>query len=483
MTICQFFEVLDDVISFTGFLLISLNFAHILHLKASACHNTCSHCCFTIPLFRKIERERDMINEIMNPPNSITTAASTDSSTASSQDIEVPTLQDRRSFHQDIPGLDSVLSYENNNQVIMTNEETAAAAGEEGEPLRVSFKDDDSFHSDQDYNRQQSKETIGSSVRSDYSDEVEHVPVTMEPVAEPVRTFKYKPAKQNVAVVPSYDDETPASSTTRQRKSTFQNKALGHVSKMYDLENKGYLTEEERLMREMDVDNRGYLTKEQVYEIVRQKLEEEHGVKQYKMASIWMLGFMLVLTIAGFGTSYTSAILSKEINADVESGAVLVKNTDTVIGFDGIGDTLEFSELTDVEYTERRERVLREMNDEDFMQEHQHRRLANKKHGYTIVFDQGKVPERDLEKIVQRCDKGNVVNIQRTWKNPDGSIDKDFDTICGPDFTVVNKKGTKNKTRKKVRTTMEQVLFRKGPRKNAGDEGDTVSFVCEKGWW
>jgi hypothetical protein len=422
----------------------------------------------------------------MNPPNSITTAASTDSSTASSQDnIEVPTLQDSRSFHQNITGLDRVLSFENNQ--VMAEEEAAPTAAATAEH-RVSFKDDASFHSEESYTRHLSKETLESSCRSDYEEEVEqdqYVPVTMEPVAEPVRTFKYKPAKQHpddVAVVPSYDEKPATSSTTRQRKSTFQNKALGHVSKMYDLENKGYLTEEERLMREMDVDNRGYLTKEQVYEIVRQKLEEEHDVKQYKMASIWMLGFMVVLTIAGFGTSYTSAILSKEINADVESGAVLVKNTDTVIGFDAIGDTLEFSELTDVEYSERRERVLREMNDEDFMQEHQHRRLANKKHGYTIVFDQGKVPERDLEKILQRCDAGNVVNIQRTWKNPDGSIDKDFDTICGPDFTVVNKKGTKNKNRKKVRTTMEQVLFRKGPRKNADDEGDVVSFVCEKGW-
>ena len=332
------------------------------------------------------------------------------------------------------------------------NGETAAT-----DNLRVSFANDE-VSDDDTYD-------------SDYSNE------------KPAVEEDLSPSKQEDM---AYDEKKPAaSSSLRQRQSAFQNKALGHISKMYDLENKGYLTEEEQLMREMDVDNKGYLTKEQVYEIVRQKLEEEHDVKQYKMAAIWMMGFMVLLTLCGFGTSYTSAILSKEINADVESAAVLVKNTDTVIGFDGIGDTLNFSELSEVEYSERRERVLKEMNDEKFTEMHQHRRLANKKHGYTIVFDQGKVPERDLEKIVQRCDAGNVVNIQRTWKNPDGSYDKDFDTICGPAFTVVNKKGPKKKSKNKnkLRTTMEQVVFRKGPRKNADDDGDTVSFVCEKGWW
>ena len=386
----------------------------------------------------------------MNPPASITTADSTDSSTAS-QDMENETPPE--SSHE----------------------------------MRVSFKDD-LIDNEDDFKRGESCDSF----RSGYSEEIME---DAKPVAKPANTFKYKPVKATPVteeqVVPPQDYAAAAEpfkeepTSMRQRKSAFQQKALGQISKMYDLENKGYLTAEEQLMREMDVENKGYLTKEQVYEIVRQKLEEEHDVKQYKMAAVWMMGFMVLLTLCGFGTSYTSAILSKELSADVDSGAVLVKNTDTVIGVDGIGDTLNFSELSDVEYSERRERVLQEMQDQDMMELHHHRRLANKRHGYTIIFDQGKVPERDLESIIERCEKGNVVNIQRTWKNRDGSVDRDFDTICGPEFTVMNKNGVKNKSRNKskVRMTREQVVFRKGPRKNAGDDGDTVSFVCEKGWW
>ena len=388
----------------------------------------------------------------MTTRNSITTVDTTDSSPTSSRDGDV--------------------------RVRPTMSETAALSMDIGESLeRFSFDEDDNYAKEYDPAAKHDDPAPPKNLRVSFG--------TNEVRDDNTCDSNYSDGEAATKPNGIACEEEPARTSMRQRKSAFQQKALGHVSKMYDLDNKGYLTEEEQLMREMDVDGKGYLTKEQVYEIVRQKLEEEHDVKQYKMAAIWMMGFMVLLTLTGFGTSYTSAILNKEINADVESGAVLVKNTDTVIGVDGISDTLNFSELSDEEYSERRARVLKEMNDEEFMGMHQHRRLANKKHGYTIVFDQGKVRERDLEKIVERCDKGNVVNIQRTWKNPDGSYDKDFDTICGPAFTVVNKKGAKNKgkNRSKVRTTMEHVVFRKGPRKNANDEGDTVSFFCEKGWW
>jgi hypothetical protein len=312
--------------------------------------------------------------------------------------------------------------------------------------------------------------SVASSVDSDYS--YQKKPAAAAAASSSSATsFKYKPLNNQ-------DSEQGL----RQRPPK-----LSYVSKMYDIDNKGYLTEEERHMREMDVEGRGYLTKEQVYDIVKSKLDEEYDVKQYKKLTCWMVGFMVLLTLCGFGTSYTSAILSKEINVDSgESAAVLVKNTDRVIGFDTISDTLEFTELSDAEYTQRKLSVLEDLRQDGMAEEHSHRKLANKRSGYTILFDQGKVSERDLESIIIRCDAGNTVNIERTWKNADGSKDVDYDTICGPEYTVVKKATPKkkggNKNKLKVRTGIQQVVFKKGPRKNKGDDGDVVSFFCEKSW-
>lgn len=70
-----------------------------------------------------------------------------------------------------------------------------------------------------------------------------------------------------------------------------------------------------------------------------------------------------------------------------------------------------------------------------------------------------------------------------------GSKDMNYDTICGPEFTIVAKKGPKKKNKNqslKMKTSMQQIVFRKGPRKgkkSGYDEGDMVSFTCNKGWW
>jgi hypothetical protein len=414
---------------------------------------------------------------MMSGRQSITTAdtstgsdSDTSSSTNSSQLIMPPTASEIAAAAIAYPGLEQALSHDNE---VNAQKAVPVASG-----TRVSFADKD----DDDV----------SSVDSDYSDEKPAVQkVSFLPSAEAISSatsFKYKPV--SIDKTPeSQDNDNPFAGNLRKRPPKLAQGGLGTVSMMYDLSNKGYLTEEEQFMREMDVENKGYLTKEQVYEIVKRKLEEEYDVKQYKRLTCWMLGFTLLLTLCGFGTSYTSAILSKEISADNDSGAVLVKNSDRVVGFDGIGDTLRFTELKDAEYTERRERVLREMKDPELaFSKHGHRRyLANSKSSITIVFDQGKVSEKDLEIILVKCNAGNVVNIERYWKNSDGSKDKDYDTICGPDFTVVNKQGPKKKSKNKgnVRLAVQQIVFKKGPRKGqkGEEEEGMVSFSCEKGWW
>jgi hypothetical protein len=378
-----------------------------------------------------------------------------------------PTIAECSAANISIRGLGDVLAHETD----ADDEELIPVA----KAKTIAFADDD------------------ASVDSDYSGD-QKPPARNEPEqVHSATSFKYKPVHHTQDKAQDHVASS-SSSSLRKRPPKLGEKKLGFVSQMYDMDQKGYLTEEELLMREMDVEGRGYLTKEQVYEIVKQKLDEEYDIKQYKMMSCWMMGFMVLLAICGFGTSYTSAILSKETNADVESGAVLVKNTGKVVGFDSIGDTLGFSELSDAEYTERKLTVLAEMAEDEFNEEHAHRKLASTRAATTILFDQGKCSEKDLEKIVVKCDAGNVVNIERTWKNADGTKDTDYDTICGPDFTVVSKKGPRKKSSGKskntggikVRTTMQQIVFKKGPRKgkNSGDDdGDMVSFSCNKGWW
>jgi hypothetical protein len=394
----------------------------------------------------------------MNVPHrgSINTEDSTDSSTAST-DVEImtPTARESAIANIDIGDVLAHEAEEDDAEIPMAKAKT------------ITFAEDDA-----------------SSVDSDYSNE-KKPPARKPEQVHSAMSFKYKPARQEDKA-----QDVTSSGSLRKRPPKLSDGKLGFVSKMYDMDNKGYLTEEERLMREMDVEDKGYLTKEQVYEIVTKKLEEEHDLKQYKMMGCWMTAFMVLLTICGFGTSYTSAILSKEMNADVQSGAVLVKNTGKVAGFDSIGDTLGFSELSDAEYAERKLTVLAEMQEDEFNEEHAHRKLASPRTEISILFDQGKCSEADLEKILIKCDAGNVVNIERTWKNPDGSKDKDYDTICGPDFTVVSKKGPRKKSKNnslKMRTTTQQIVFKKGPRKGkkTGDDdgGDMVSFTCNKGWW
>lgn len=242
------------------------------------------------------------------------------------------------------------------------------------------------------------------------------------------------------------------------------------------------------MMRELDTDNKGHLSKEQVYEIVKEKMEDELDMKHYRRLMWWMMGLLAMLSVCGLGTSLASATLAKETNTDTETGAVIIKGTQDVVAYDSYGDTLEFGELDDAEYNQRKLQVLKEMEDDEYVEEHSHRRLANRIGGEVIIFDQGKISERDLEKIVIKCEKGHVVNIERSWRLADGTKDVDYDTICGPEFTVIAKKGPrKKKNNKKVNvrsTALEQIVFKKvvakkGPRKD--QEEQLVSFSCNKG--
>ncbi|KAL3804872.1 hypothetical protein HJC23_006644 [Cyclotella cryptica] len=295
-----------------------------------------------------------------------------------------------------------------------------------------------------------------------------------QPQTPSASTFKYKPASKN---------ESLGDSHFKQRHHA--NRKLSDISKAYDLDGDGVLNETEQAMRDMDIENKGHLTKEQVYQIVKEQLETKYEVTQYKKVTLALIAFMVLLALSNFGTSFTSAILTKEINADPESGAVLVKGTGEMIGFDSIGTTFDFVSLSDEEYSERRNRVLQEMYQDEEHPDHMHRHLGKMNGNAKIAFDQGKVLERDLIKIVEKCDGSATVNIRRLWSNADGSADYDYDTLCGPGTTVTKKERAKRTKKKKsnLKTVTQQIVFKKGPRRDTGGEEEVVVFTCNKGWW
>jgi hypothetical protein len=264
---------------------------------------------------------------------------------------------------------------------------------------------------------------------------------------------------------------------------------LTKVSNMYDLDGDGILDETEQAMRDRDLSGRGFLTNQEIYKIVQEQLDQKDDVKMYKRMTIGLVGFVFLLALSNFGTSFATAMLSKETSTDATSAEVHFKGTNEIVGYDTAATTFEFTELSETEYQERRALVLSEMNEDMDHEDHRHRKLGNEKNACScsqIAFDQGKVREKDLIVMVDKCDGINTINVKRKWKNSDGSYDIDYDTLCGPGVTIVKKNKKKdNKRKTKTRVVTQQIVFKKGPRKNMKKEDKNldVAFDCKQGWW
>jgi len=189
------------------------------------------------------------------------------------------------------------------------------------------------------------------------------------------------------------------------------------------------------------------------------------------------------LAASNFGTSWASAILTRDTVAESESGTILSSETGEVMGFQNTAFTIELGELSDEEFEERRALVEAEMIANPDHEDHHHRKLGKKRNNpckcNKIAYDHGKIRERDLEDIVRRCDGINTVNVRRGWKDLYGEEDFDTTQICGPGSVVV-KKGTrkkKNKAGTKQKYVSDQVTFR--TRKGVKDK--SLTFSCRRG--
>ncbi|KAL7536124.1 hypothetical protein ACHAXR_006939 [Thalassiosira sp. AJA248-18] len=275
--------------------------------------------------------------------------------------------------------------------------------------------------------------------------------------------------------------------------------SLGEVSKQYDLDGDGKLNEVEQAMRDRDRNNVGHLDNAEVYRIVEDQLRSQRDVKTYRKVAIGLVCLVAILALSNFGTSWASAILSKDTVADSESGTIQSKETGEVMGFQNAAFTFELDPLTDEEFAERRALVEAEMMEDPDHEDHQHRRLGENKN--KIVYDYGKIQQTDLEDLINRCDGVNTVSVKRTWwRDRDSFYASDDDTICGPGTTVVRKGRRKNKKTNKKKNNKKKLKARSKKskarvlrervidetitfRKEGKDRRDkSLSFVCKRGY-
>ncbi|KAL7534936.1 hypothetical protein ACHAXR_007450 [Thalassiosira sp. AJA248-18] len=240
-------------------------------------------------------------------------------------------------------------------------------------------------------------------------------------------------------------------------------------------------------MRNQDRNGDGQLTNSEVYRIVQDQLRTQNDVRTYRKVAMGLVCLMVILALSNFGTSWASAILSKDTVADSESGTLQSKETGEVMGLQSIAHVIELDNLSEEEFESRKLLVDEAIEADPDHEDHAHRRLGKKKNKNKcncskIAYDNGKIKEGDLYELTRRCDGVNTINMKRIWRDREGSYDEDYDAICGPGTVVVRKgkkkKNTKNK--KEVREVEERVTFRQKRRDRVTKD---IHFECDGGYW
>lgn len=265
---------------------------------------------------------------------------------------------------------------------------------------------------------------------------------------------------------------------------------LTATSAVYDLDGDGVLDQVERAMMERDTDGDGRLDHSEVYKIVQDQLRSREDARMYRRVIIGLACLVAFLAASNFGTSWATAVLSKEVNADSASGTIQSKETGEVMGLQSVTYEFRLESLLPEEFERRRELVDSDLEEDSSHEDHLHRRLGrneklepNRCNCRKLAYDHRKVSERDLREISRRCKGGNTVTLKRRWKARDGSIAEEVDQICGPGTVVAVQKKKKSKRREsktKVRGTNQRIKFRSADEDGASRE---VSFDCEGGVW
>lgn len=333
--------------------------------------------------------------------------------------------------------------------------------------------------------------------------------------------FAYKPGKKSGSVraaglkssikQPRYSDRSLAKKDDKPKSSVRPAKVVPSVRRnsnpqrevrdaptaqsvmRWDLNGKGRLDEIEMAMRERDVDGDGTLSKREVKSIIEDQLRDQSEYRLYCKMACYLMGLVLLLAVSNLGTSLAAVVLAKDTALDPATGTVQQKGSNEVTGMQATAYHLELAELSDEEFEERRLLVDAEMAEDPDHPDHHHRRLGQRSRptkvntcGCTkVAYDSGKITERSLHDIANRCDGVQTVNMSRRWRGDE--VRSDVDTLCGPGTKVVRRGSTRKvKTQTKVKNCRkcantqtsvvveEQVTFKQS-------NGKAVSFNCGKG--
>jgi len=136
---------------------------------------------------------------------------------------------------------------------------------------------------------------------------------------------------------------------------------LSVVSKRYDLENKGYLDENEKMMRKFDKNNDGAMDLREVYNIVAEVRRQQNELAKDRKKMITMrkiiiglVFFLFVLALSMLGVSFAAAKLAKDTRVNPETKSLTDKSSGETLA------TIGSSKVGNVQWSSsrRRERKL-----------------------------------------------------------------------------------------------------------------------------
>jgi hypothetical protein len=215
---------------------------------------------------------------------------------------------------------------------------------------------------------------------------------------------------------------------------------------IYDVDGDGRLDAIEQVMMKYDKDGDGTFSNAEIYDIIQEQLRAERKARNMKRIIVGMGCFLTLLALSNLGTSFAAMFLSKELVADTEEGVMRLQGNGALASVQSAAETVDLIPLSDEEYTQRKLMVLADLEEDPHS--HPHRRLKNKKCKKgdlcdgDIMFDNGKMKEKDFRLIEEKCKMQKNVKIRRAKE-----FDRQADSICssGTSVVVKQKKPDKNK--------------------------------------
>ena len=209
----------------------------------------------------------------------------------------------------------------------------------------------------------------------------------------------------------------------------------------------GKLDAIEQTMMKYDKNGDGRFSNAEIYLIIEEQLAIERKAGRMKLMITGMSCFLMVLALSNLGTSFAAMFLSKELVSDGE--VMRVQGTGDLAAVQSVTEMMDLTPLTAEEYEERKLMVLRDLELDPHS--HTHRRLKKKdkkgkdkddEDSEKLMFDNGKIKEKDFRAIEEKCKMQKNVKIRRTKE-----LDKQADSICsaGTSVVVKQKKGGKEK--------------------------------------